>query len=211
MAEQPAITCPHCEKTFRPKADIGGRRIKCPFCTEPFVVPGGPSTAIQEKSRASGEAGAAPQLAGAAVGGDGEENDNPYGVTHLDLAPRCPNCANEMESRDAVVCLICGYNTLTREWGKTEKLIGTSWGRHFLYLLPGFLAVFCLLGWLIDQMFYSVYLPYIVAGSGWLSWMDYEGLRMWGTMLSLGVIFWLGRYAYRRFVVKPLPDELSSD
>ena len=45
---------------------------------------------------------------------DDEEDANPYGVTALDTAPRCPDCANEMESEDAIICLHCGYNSRTR-------------------------------------------------------------------------------------------------
>src|SRR5262249_12001216 len=36
---------------------------------------------------------------------------NPYGVTTLDLTPRCPHCANEMVSEEAIICVYCGYNT----------------------------------------------------------------------------------------------------
>ena len=36
------------------------------------------------------------------------------------MVPRCPNCTSEMGAHD-IICLSCGYNTLTREWGKTEE------------------------------------------------------------------------------------------
>src|SRR5437763_9806537 len=93
MAEHPIITCPECDKKFRTKADVRGKRIKCPFCAELFLVPSAeeePNTAIQRRDGTPG-----------GVGEEAEENDNPYGVTELDLAPRCPNCAEEMESAEA--------------------------------------------------------------------------------------------------------------
>src|SRR5437588_12293152 len=108
MADHPIITCPECDKKFKTKADVRGKRIKCPFCAELFLVPSAddePNTAIERREGGPAAVGAAAEA---------DENDNPYGVTELDLAPRCPNCAEEMESHDAVVCLHCGYNTLTR-------------------------------------------------------------------------------------------------
>jgi hypothetical protein len=211
MAASPVITCPECEKKFRAKADVRGKKIKCPFCAESFVVPIGDEearSAIQEKQGSPGDAGTIP-LAG--EGGEPVENDNPYGITELDLSPRCPNCANEMTSADAVVCLICGYNTLTREWGKVEKTIGVTYGRQFTYLLPAIFSLSCLVIWLLAQLIYSVYWPYWVAGVGWIDWTDHESLRMWSTMVGLAIFFVLGRYTYRRFIVKPLPDELKVD
>ena len=46
---------------------------------------------------------------------DGEEGDNPYIVNTTNLAARCPFCAKEMADQNAIICLHCGYNTLTRE------------------------------------------------------------------------------------------------
>ena len=34
--------------------------------------------------------------------------NNPYGMTFEKLGNRCPDCANELESEEAVVCLHCG-------------------------------------------------------------------------------------------------------
>ncbi len=219
MAAIPPITCPSCEKKFKSKADLRGKRIRCPFCSESFIVPmdllevdedeaAAPAAA---STPAAQEQSAAPDDAPIplAASNDDEEGDDPYAVTEIDLAPRCPNCAHEMPSADAVVCLNCGYNTLTREWGKTEKLLGVSVGRHTMHLLPGFLALFCLITCIIDRLMYSVVWPLMVADVQWMQWSDYEGLRMWGTMIGLGAIFALGRVCYRRFIVKPIPDELK--
>src|SRR5437016_13861620 len=50
-----------------------------------------------------------------------DEDGNPYGVTTLDLSPRCPNCANELTSADALTCLHCGYNTQTAKLATAQK------------------------------------------------------------------------------------------
>jgi hypothetical protein len=223
MAEAAPITCPDCKKKFKTKADVRGKRIRCPFCTASFIAPmleDEPDedeipTFAPAKDNAPADAPAAPAAepptvtpAGAA---DMEEGDDPYAVTKLDLAPRCPNCAYEMPSATAVVCLNCGYNTLTREWGKTEKTIGVSMGRHLVHLLPGLVCLFLLLLCMGNQLIYSVYWPFWVAGT-WLEWSDHESLRMWSTMIvGLTSIFALGRFCYRRFFVKPMPEEIEMD
>jgi hypothetical protein len=220
MAENEPITCPDCKKRFKTKADVRGKRIRCPFCTASFIAPmvedapddedAIPTLTPDDKGAAAAPA-AAPEPETIPVGApDAEEGDNPYGVSALDLAPRCPNCAHEMPSADAVVCLNCGYNTLTREWGKTEKTIGVSLGRHMVYLLPGVICLFLLLLCMIDRLIYSIYTPYMVAGTWW-EWTDHESLRMWSTMLALSAIFALGRFCYRRFFVKPIPEEVKLD
>ena len=69
-----------------------------------------------------------------------EEDDAPIGVTALDMAPRCPNCANEMESEEAVICLTCGYNTRTRIQVETRAVEDTTSMTWFWWLLPGILC-----------------------------------------------------------------------
>ena len=227
MAGVPPIKCPSCRKNFKSKADLRGKRIRCPFCSESFIVPIDEAEEVEELEEVGDDEPAATSEPAKAdsTAADGDPDapiplkaaeddewttgENPYVVTEIDLAPRCPNCAHEMPSADAVVCLNCGYNTLTREWGKTEKLLGVSMSQHTIHLLPGFLALFCLLSCMVDRMIYSTYWPFWIADVHWLQWTDYEGLRMWGTMVGLFFIFALGRFCYRRFIVKPIPDELK--
>src|ERR1700687_5495580 len=98
MAESPVITCPECRKKFKGKGNLEGKKIKCPACAKIFVV-AGEKTAEQVPPAAGGDDAAlsamAPLSASKPLGfADEEDNDpNPYGVTELDIAPRCPNCA----------------------------------------------------------------------------------------------------------------------
>jgi len=60
MAEKPVVTCPACEKKFKAKADVRGKKILCPFCDQSFVVPaddGAASTAIQDMGGPAGDPG----------------------------------------------------------------------------------------------------------------------------------------------------------
>ncbi|MBM4072498.1 MAG: hypothetical protein FJ271_26750 [Planctomycetes bacterium] len=252
MAGSPIITCPECGKKFKGKDDLSGRRIRCPFCAEAFVVGGSqdsertpprkqkpdvagakdvavakkanPSTRPAPPSpRPSPPKPSTPKPSAAkpvpppavptqAAKGDDDEDDgkNPYGITNLDLAPRCPNCASEMESEEAVVCLHCGYNTLTREWGKTEKVIATTGGEHFLYLLPGLLAAIFIILQIVGMLYYCLALPYHARGT-WLAFTDHESMRVWTTVGGMFDIWPIGYFAFNRLVLKPRPPDKKKD
>src|SRR5262249_11257749 len=122
----PIITCPACTKKFKTKEGLEGKRIKCPLCATPFVVP-----AVTEQAKAGaakGKPGDAPgTMKQQRVTWNAEDdNSDPYKLGEFDIRPRCPNCANLMESKEAVICLFCGYNTQTREWGKTVKAMSIT-------------------------------------------------------------------------------------
>ena len=229
MAEVLVVTCPECEKKFKPKTDVRGKKIKCPFCTGPIVVPaaknGKPATKngkpAKSKSDAIKDAKSKPDARKeepspppapeppppAPADDEFDDNPNPYGVKNVDLVPRCPNCTQEMGPHD-VICLSCGYNTLTREWGKTEKTMGLTGGRHLLYLLPALgSAVFGVFS-VLFLIFYGTVAPY------WLDntmfwWLDSEAMRMWAMVIFLVWIFAAGMFCMKRFIEKPKPDEIQ--
>jgi DNA-directed RNA polymerase subunit RPC12/RpoP len=199
------ITCPECKKKFKGKGELQGKKIRCPFCQEPFTVP------AMEKVEAPAKPAAKPAKAAKPApkpsGWDEEDdNPNPYGVTELDLAPRCPNCANEMESEEAVVCLYCGYNTLTRTWGKTHKVIEMTGGEHFLWLLPGLICVLAIVLLITLDIAYCLVVPY-VSKDAWYEFADHESMRMWSAAIILSMIWPMGYFAFKRLVMKPKPPD----
>jgi len=234
MASQ-IITCPKCVKKFKGRDDLQGKKIKCPFCAHPFVVPktADPTQAAVQAVEAARAAAAAKAGAAAktAPGGqsaapqpaapevfklaedkqrvtwDEEDDDqNPYGVTHLDLTPRCPHCAKELVSADAVICVYCGYNTLTRRHGETKKVFEMSGHDHFMHLLPGLLAasgIFFLI--IFCGVFCLVWPEWVLSGS--LDFTDHESARMWVVVICGFVIFGLGAYGYKRLILEPKPRE----
>ena len=123
MAEAITIICPECDKKITVPAAAVGKKVRCKDCDHVFAVkapaakptagkPAGVKKTPPKKPRTAVKAKPKPT-------DEDEEDDNPIGVTALDTSPRCPNCANEMESEDAVICLTCGYNTRTRLQAKT--------------------------------------------------------------------------------------------
>lgn len=211
MAEIKPITCPECAKRFKPKADVRGKKIKCPFCQEGFTVPKDES-AKEEKKPETAVTAAAP--AGAAIGfaPDDDEDDGKgeYGATTVDLAPRCPNCANEMADENATVCLHCGYNTVDRTWGQTEKTVSNTGGERFLHLLPAIGVSLFIVCVVVGLLIYCFYIPTWVAGS-WMEMFDHESMRMWATLISMSLMWGAGFYCYTKFVLEPRPAEKKKD
>lgn len=205
MPAPPIITCPTCQKRFKGKPELGGKKIKCPLCTEPFVVPN-EETAAAPKKAAKPVAAAAPKKEGI----DAAKDDAAYGVGRIDTAPRCPNCAKEMLSAEAVICVHCGYNTLTRVHGETKKLVAATAGEHFIYLLPGLSAAAMFVVIVIALIFYDTVLTDWFEASK-MSWITAEWARMWSTLALLGLLWAIGMIAFNTIVVQPKPPDVEKE
>src|SRR5262245_61410040 len=110
MAAASVIVCPECDKKFKGREGLQGKKIKCPACGADSVVgsliydtvepaqPKAPAKAAARTKPAAPKPAAAapPEKKGSLLDGL-DEDGNPYGVDTPDLAPRCPNCANELE------------------------------------------------------------------------------------------------------------------
>ena len=214
----PIITCPACTKKFKGKEGIEGKKIKCPLCATPFVVPlaGGQIKARHPEAKNSGgiqlkeqDATPANMQAQQRVSWDAEDdNHNPYDLGEFDERVRCPNCANLMEDNKAVVCLFCGYNTLTREWGQTVKAMQVTGSQHLVHLLPGFFFLFMLILFMVGILFFCLELPPLVQGT-WARYFDHESVRMWIIMIALAFMWAFGMLAFRRLVLFPKPKEIE--
>lgn len=201
--ETTLITCPECTKRFKGKASLAGKKIKCPFCKEAFVVPkdaglAAPSTAVKEEPKKR-------------ITFDDEDDPGAYAVTTLDIAARCPNCANPMADEKAFICLYCGYNTLTRSWGKTEKLFGHSTSDYMNHQLTGYICAGIALFLAILLVFLDLVFPFVLDSTTWQSYLDHESIRLW-IAITLLFIFWpLGMMVYYRLVLNPTPPEKKKD
>jgi DNA-directed RNA polymerase subunit RPC12/RpoP len=221
MAGATAITCPECNKKFKGKEDLNGKKIRCPFCKEPFVVSfsqakdsarAGAKVAAKEKKAEAPPPAKAPEPPPqtSPAGNDDEDGGNPYGVTDLDLTYRCPHCTKPMKDEQAVVCIYCGYNTLTREHGHTEKIEEDTFGERFMWLLPGLVGALFVVLLVLYMIYFSIQLPVAIRGS-WAELFDHESMRMWNAAISLILIWGMGFFAFKRLVLNPKPPPKVKD
>lgn len=200
MPAPAVIICPLCQSRFKGKPELGGKKIKCPSCEKPFVVPNEDAPAPPPKPK--------PKPAKVAVAAP--DDDAAYGVTSVDTTYRCPHCAEEMLSADAVICVHCGYNTLTRQQGETKKLYTVTRQEHFMYLVPALSAAGVFVGLIIAMIFYDTVVPSMLAGSG-MSWITHESLRMWTTLVLLALLWAIGTFAFRVLVMAPRPPDVEKE
>jgi hypothetical protein len=205
------IVCPECKKSFKGRDDLAGKRIRCPSCGSSFVVP-----APTEEDAAAAvlmAADAGPSSPKPPVDEDEEENPNPYGVTTIHVAPRCPNCANEMVSEDAVICLFCGYNVQTRALGQIKKIVETTGGDWAKWVGPGIGTAAGILFIVLLQLVYVIALPYWTRGVDMWLWniLCSEAMYLWITMLLVGAIWPMGLFVFKRLIVEPTPPEKEFD
>lgn len=220
MAPNPAVTCPKCDKKFKPKAEVKGKKIKCPYCLHAFAVPGGkeekdakPAKVKASEAKAKPEepkpaAPVEPEAAEKPPVDSFESDPDPYGVKTQDLTPRCPVCATEMASANAIICLKCGYNTLTRVMGKTEKTLGVTTQQHFMHLLPALGAAGFTFFAVVFLLYYALVSPFHVEKT-MFEFTDTEAIRMWTTVIFLGWIWGAGSFCFKKFFEEPMPDEIS--
>jgi hypothetical protein len=167
----------------------------------------GPGTYAFEGEGATPAAGAPPPIAELEVAPLDDES-NPYGVTDIDLARRCPYCAHEMDEED-IICLNCGYNTQTRRHHETQRTYANTPGEVFMWLLPGILCVlgiFALIG--LDLFWW-----FGLESTWWKAVDDWGvpnlsyGIRVWGVVASLYLIYRQAKFAFQRLILHPTPPE----
>ncbi len=123
--------------------------------------------------------------------------------------------AKELESLEAVICLHCGYNTVTRQREASRAVHEATGEDKFHWWLPGILCcvgilvtiglcIFCCFktrAWMKDGWFWDDEKPEN-------PYMVKPGCFMFGAiMLSLFICLALGRFAYRRLVLDYKPPE----
>jgi len=202
------ITCPTCQKRFKGKPELGGKKIKCPLCAEPFVVPN--ETAAKPPTKAAKTSPAAAPAAPSSGKVEPASDNAAYGITSLDDTPRCPNCAKEMLDEKAVICIHCGYNTLTRVHGQTKKLVAVTKGEHFMYLMPALSAAGVFIVIIVTLIFYDTVLTAELEGSK-MTWIVHESLRMWGTIILLALLWGIGSFSFKTLVLQPKPPDVEKD
>jgi hypothetical protein len=214
------ISCPQCKKSFKGRDDLWGKRVKCPGCGHGFVCQ--PPASIDDA-----DAAAAALLMNEAATGSApdppkqpdfdpmfDQDANPYGVHTMQLKARCPNCANEMASEDAVICLFCGYNTQTRRVGETKKVVQTTAIDYGTWITPGILCAGGILLIALNMIINDIWSQYVWRNDPekWYkaAAASEPNLLLW-TMGWLATIWRMGLFAFKRLIVEPTPPEAEMD
>lgn len=219
------IVCPECDKEMKAPANAEGKKVRCKGCDAIFVarpdvdeleeleeLPEKP-----KKKPAAKKPAPPPPPAKKPGRSDLDAEEGAYGMTFEDLSNRCPECANLMDSEDAIICLYCGFNTESRERRKTRKVRDQTGWDVFFWLLPGIacaLAVILMITWIVIH-----WGPL----EGWLgldmtkdsdkeSWTGTSVAlytKLWTTIPLLYLIYSAGKFAIVRLAIKYKPPEIE--
>jgi hypothetical protein len=201
MASTMKIACPQCHKEARAPENVFGKKVRCKFCQAVFVAHPGKGQAPPNNAAKPAAKPTAP---------DDDDDPNPYGLVDISFAARCPNCANEMEDEEAIICLVCGYNTRSRQQYKMTKIYDTTKVEHAAWLFPGIICVLVILATIGFDIWYLMNINDMVDENTWYSSMwAHHGIKTWVVIMSLFIIFYSGRFAIKRLILHFWPPEVE--
>lgn len=188
MADTIEVVCPQCQKQIKAPAEMQGKKVRCKGCGATFAV-----QAAASKSGAK------------SASHDEDEDSNPYRLgEETESTARCPFCAKEMESPEAVLCLHCGYNTRTRQRLQTRTVYETTTADRIMWLLPGIICAALVVVILVADLLYLAWTPDPKSGTAWLA---HGGVKTWGIIISGFIAFFAGKFAFLRLIRNPTPPE----
>jgi uncharacterized paraquat-inducible protein A len=228
MAPRVLIICPECGKQVKAPEKVLGKKVRCKYCRASFVASdSGEKTPSSRSLADSGNKGKTKPPAGKGTAppptgkdavkpsrlavDDDDDDPNPYILQDVSLAPRCPDCANEIEEGQ-VICLHCGYNLRTREKAKTRKVYDQTFKDYFIWLLPGMacaLVVFSIIGF---NVWYLMKIDEVVSwenDSFFKGMWTIRGIKLWVVIMSIGLIWLAGKFAVKRLILHPRPPEVE--
>ena len=207
MASPIIVTCPECDKQLKASTEVLGKKIRCKACGATFVGRATEEAAPVKKAVAKKDAKPAAKAPAPAPHPNDDNDVAAYGVTHEYLGRRCPNCTEPLEEGH-IVCLECGYNTLTRERARRVKVNDTTGGDVFVWLLPGILcvlaAIIVLTAWLL---FVFMVNEESFGKEVWYDFLGGKGMKIYTGLIALFIIYKCGRFAVKRLIQDNKPPE----
>jgi hypothetical protein len=203
MAAMIVITCPECKKQLKGPAELQGKRVRCKACGQVFAVRASKAPAgVKQTDVPPAQA----KSASAPPKQQKEETEaNRYGMTDIVLSPRCPQCAAELESPDAVICLNCGYNSRTRQRMTTIRTYAYTPLDWIFWLAPGIGALIATLAMI--GLICFLWIPAGLERAAQGAWWGHFSVQIYGSFVAGAVIWIAGKYAFRRLVRNPRPPE----
>jgi hypothetical protein len=220
-----SITCPSCKKRMTGPSAALGKKIKCKACNHVFVAEAEAAPApVGKGAAAPADKGAAKPAAPPAkskaptapapkadidknrmLDPDDSEPGKGYGFEEAppDAVARCPQCAYELESEEAVVCLTCGYNLLTRirlRTQKTYEMTAMDWIRWYFPTVMAFLGCLACIGFGI----------FLWTGLVWWYgdwWFSHFSVQVWFTVFACAGAWSSSKFVYKRLRYQPRPPE----
>ncbi|HEY7327421.1 MAG TPA: hypothetical protein VH592_07275 [Gemmataceae bacterium] len=214
MATPILLECPKCGKQIKAPENVLGKKVRCKFCQAAFVASAtGGKTPPAKTAKPPAGKGAAKSPSDtnkpARLRMDDEDDDpNPYILQDMSLAPRCPDCANEVEEGQ-VVCLSCGYNLRTREKAKTRKVYDQTFMDYFIWLLPGIACALAVLSLIGFNIWYLMKIDDMVSDDWYSAMWAHHGIKTWVVIMSIGLIWLAGYFAVKRLILHPKPPEVE--
>ena len=212
-----SITCPGCRKRIKGREEHLGRKIRCPNCQNSFIAEADADEADaplafadDDKPKAKPAKAKPKPVAEVKTPAPAAVDDAQYGVETIDTAARCPNCAELMADPTAIICIHCGYNTLTRTYGKTRKVYAASSTEIVQHLAPAILFSSIFVALVLVVLWYNTVVPPMFNGTS-RDWVVHESLRMWSAMIIVGFLWWFGFYAFKTFALQPMPEEVEKE
>lgn len=207
MATSIAVSCPKCDTQIKAPPNLVGKKIRCKQCKNVFLV----EEPAPEVEAVEPEAAPAKvtKVTKPAKDPRFDRDDKPYNVTETSLLPRCPYCAQELESDEQVVCLNCGYNMQSRERIRSRKTYETTGGDMFLWLLPGIACALASLTMITFIVLTWVLFPRLERENSEVWWSFVFGLafRIWESVVYLFIGFFTTKFAIKRLVFDHTPPE----
>jgi len=209
MAAQILITCPECKKQLKGPADLQGKRVRCKACGKTFAVrssaPG--KSAAPQKNAAAGQSSTAKTAQPESARAEEEVAKNPYQLIDIQPSNRCPQCAAEFDSPDAVICLNCGYNTQTRQRVTTVRAYAHTPLDWAIWLAPGILCALAALAFLGLLTF--IWIPAGMVAMYGDTWWGFQWgpVQIYGSVVACFVVWFTARYAYVRLGRNYRPPE----
>ncbi len=220
MAATITVTCTECDTSFKTSAEVQGKKVRCKSCGGVFVARPAAGAAASKSVTAKPAAKPAAKPVKKEVAqpkppveaADTDDDGNPYGLTETDLTPRCPHCANELESAEAKICLYCGYNTETRQQAKVRKVIDQTSGDVFMWLLPGILCALAVIFMAVWDVLYCLRIDAWVESQDehwYFDLMASGALKTWMCVGTSFIGYMMGKFAIRRLIFDRVPPEIE--